>query len=651
MADRKGFTKYNIQYGLILRSPIGHSKLLGFNLPNLDKSFFILKGEDLEGNNSISFIDGDIPIFASGEIAYKGQPLLALFGPDFESVEIALSKITPITEPIDEESGPTEFIEPYEYSFGKEQIPSDEELSKMRKTESEFTFNATLFSNPYRYATYAWLDGKGITIESPSQWEEPIRKNVSYHTGISENLIEIINQKHFSKRDEYLITPVIFSVIAAIAAKKTGLPTRMRSVARAARPQFKIKKTTYFDEEGNMAFEDADMSVDQGAYPIAPHELQRQAMAGLLPLYRVGRFRGRVSILKSFNAPASFSGGLGYPEASAASSVHISKLPMKNTLTPIQYFDSFDSGSTKFNDILPSIDISEYQDSIEKISELSSYNRKWMTNSLMKSEFGLMGNIRGIGFAMAVGIAGFSTTFAKHSPFEAQITYTQKHNISLNTSGSSSRDIEYWKSIIENEIVEKKGSEGALIFIERSSDTIDSGPDTLNRFTSCLTPQLKEAAMKIDSIKDKEKPPISIRFKVENPNSPCEFEPSGFGAEIIELSISEYSYKPVVRNIWATLNLDNVINTKDVKERIKRHILLTLEECGAVLSNTCKINLSIVDHNKNDGILSSIVAIAKSMTMGAFLNALKQATGKESPELPTGAVNIESLLSGRSNEN
>ena len=56
---------------MILRSTEAGRKLEGFEMPELDSRFFVLKAENIPGANEINIMGTKIPLLASDFIAYK----------------------------------------------------------------------------------------------------------------------------------------------------------------------------------------------------------------------------------------------------------------------------------------------------------------------------------------------------------------------------------------------------------------------------------------------------------------------------------------------------------------------------------------------------------------------------------------------------
>ena len=649
MAEPKKFERHILRCGLVLKSKEADVRLLGFDMPQLDNRYQVLTGKDLVECSDISFFGSSMPILAVDTISYVGQPILALFGPDYESVELMMSNIKPITEPLDTKPEIDSPYPPLEFSWGIEEKPEEEILNKLKKVETNFSFDHSVFFSALRYYVTVWQDGKNIHIQSPMQWPELVRSSVSKITGVNKKNIILHELHHASKHDEYLIMPAIIASIASIIASQTGSPVEIRTIGESARAGIKVKRTAYANEEGKLIYDNVQMNVDQGAYPFAFEEFQRQAMTGLLPYYAVKSFNARINIHKSNNYPASFCGSLGYCEALAATEYHTSRLSDLSSMTPAQMRDSIEKEKTRFTDYVPSYNIETHRNNTLKIADDSIFNRKWTANTFQRGEFGLVGFLRGIGFATGSSIAGFSTTMASECNFMAQITYTQNQNITLNSSALVGNvDTKYWRSLIESKFAKDEDFE-SVIFLEQAPETLDSGPDVLSRLTCKFTPQLAAAAKYLNTIKNTEKQPNIMRFEAENTISPCEFEYSGYGAMVTEIKVSRQDYMPVVRRIWAYFSLSVIIQERDVRERAKRAILNTLNECGAVIADDFELNLSFYTHPDGAESISSLPTLSNALTMASFANALYQVAGEEASSLPTSARKLQETIRGGKN--
>lgn len=636
MAERKNFSRYNMRCGILLRAPEGQCRITDLSIPELDSRYLALTGNDIPGNNTFSFLSGNMPIIAKETLSYPGQIVLALFAPDYESASLMMRNIKLETEHL-ADAVPVDVPDSLEYSWGERQ----EEESRYKEVTSHFTLEH--IGRPTRriYSVTAWLDGANMHIEAPTEWVELVRETVEKATGYPKRNITVHTMPYTARHDEYLIEPAILAAIAATAAIRSGLPSEIRTEGMYSRPEIKVDRTTETDEDGKPVYETAVMTVDQGAFLFASEEYQRQAMTGLIPPYPLKAFRASVRIASSSNYPAAFCGSLGYSEALAATEYHISRLADKSGVTPALYRLSIEKEKRKFTDYIPGYDLEETKKCIKKAADEASYDRKWAANSFQKDEFGLLGYLRGVGISSGVGISGFSTTLSKELGFSLMMTFTQKHNVTVNTSAlNHPGTIKIWKDRIAERII--PGRPEGVMFLDHGPDTIDTGPDVLSRLVASLTPQLESAAKRLSVLKDTEKLPVSIRLDAENTYYPCEFENSGCGAIVAEIIIEKESMIPVARNVWAAFAFPTIMDETSLRNSIKRTIMMTLSENGMRLPADFSIHLDISETGTEDTV-ASVQQLARGLTLGAAMNALAQALG-EKAVLPINAERINRIF-------
>lgn len=647
MADRKTFSRYNMRCGLVLKAKEAGVKLLGFDIPQLDQRFTVITAKDLENSNQISFFGGSMPLLAKDKIEYVGQPLLALFGPDSESVELVMEKITVKTEALEKDGEKRNLdIPTLSFSWGQEEVPKEENLREMKKVDSIFKINHTTFISTLRYTVSAWLENNVLHIQTPTQWPDLVRSTVASAAGMDKKSVIIHTLPYYPRHDEYLIYPAVYASLAAIVALSSKLPVEIRSVGEAAKAGVVVKRTTYLNEENRPINESVVMSVDQGAYAFASSEYQRQAMAGLIPLYNVKSFKAEIIIMKSQNPPASFSGSLGYAEALAASEHHTSRISEKIGYTPAQIRDIMERGKTRFTDYAPPYSL-EGKKRVDSIVKKSFFNRKWASNSFHRGDFGLLGCIKGVGIATGVGISGFSTSMIQSEEFFASISYTAKRHIVIaSTAPTTSYKEKTWKNTIASKLSDKIEVDN-ITFTDQGTEGLDGGPDVLSRYSTLYTNQIATAAKSLSTILEKgNKNPVQLRFKTEVGSTPCEFEYSGFGAMIIEIEISKVDYLPMVKEAWGSFSISDLQQENENRHIARRMILNTIKECGGTLSESFKLNLEFTLSADPADQNAPIGSIVRGLTLSAFSNAICQAAGEEASYLPVSAKKLEKILNG-----
>ncbi|MGI6480529.1 MAG: hypothetical protein ACOXZ2_02935 [Sphaerochaetaceae bacterium] len=118
MAEKEK-TDSQVLYGVIVRATIERGSILATTLPPLKEGYYSLDAKDLGNNNFISIGTNQIPLFAPGEVSYKGEPILALFGLDKETLIIKAGEIEFDFQLSQEEISPSN-IEPSQVWLGSD---------------------------------------------------------------------------------------------------------------------------------------------------------------------------------------------------------------------------------------------------------------------------------------------------------------------------------------------------------------------------------------------------------------------------------------------------------------------------------------------------------------------------------------------------
>ncbi len=214
MAERKNFSRYNMRCGLVLRADKADVHLDGFEMADLDARFLAITAKDIPGENTIDVMGTKIPLLADDYISYVGQPLLVLFGPDYESTELAVEKIKPITTALEEKEKTqrTELPPRLLFSWGLE---NEEEVNKakqsMRKVESSLWVLPCTLKSHIRYDVLSWVETNGtVHIQTPTQWPELVKKTAAGATLLQSEAVVIHNEEYLAEYDEMLLTPAIY---------------------------------------------------------------------------------------------------------------------------------------------------------------------------------------------------------------------------------------------------------------------------------------------------------------------------------------------------------------------------------------------------------------------------------------------------------
>lgn len=87
------FDKSGCLYAALIRSPTQNGKLKSISIPDLPEGYFYYTSEDIPGNKDMEFNKSITKIFGYDNVAYEGEPLGILFGPDEQTVFSLLDEV------------------------------------------------------------------------------------------------------------------------------------------------------------------------------------------------------------------------------------------------------------------------------------------------------------------------------------------------------------------------------------------------------------------------------------------------------------------------------------------------------------------------------------------------------------------------------
>ncbi len=632
MAERRtNISKLTMHYGKIF-----HAQTLGkisvFNKPDLDERFLTLQAEDFPNSPNAEAWGSTFPILAHQEISYKGQPLVAVFGPDYEIVTRAINNIKYTTVPeqkekeLFEDNVPTESLE-----WGN--ITEAVEKPELKQISSEYSFGFRKSFRKEVLTCTAWQDNNMLNIEIPCQWPEIVKDAVANSIGLSKSEIIIHQLDYYAPLDEYLIIPALVAPLAALACIKLSSPIQLREPVTSFSPKTSIKRTSYCNAEGKVIAENVEMDIDQGAFPLIEKEVLRHALTGLLPNYPVSAFSAKARVVKSNRTPCTFFGSLSFADALTASQLHACKIAKAFDKDILSWETGFNEEKRRFTDYLPSIELKDLVQQATSLAKKTTFLRKWTSYDIQAGDLSLLKFSRGIALATSPGISGFSTSFYKDNDYKIKLTLNEKNNLVIASSLYKKGVIaENWALALKKELNQLEDS--SISFNDKENSVIDSGPETLGICFGQIPQQLIEGCQNLISSKNKR--PVSEYITPQDTFFPCEFENQGSVSIIIESQVDAISLSPVVSQVHASFVFGKVMNMTQLKSQLYNTISETIRTCGATFStdplNPYKVELEIKT-NPSDNIFT-LNSTLKGLVQTAVLSSFSQAIGKEITTLP-----------------
>ena len=641
---RSSQNKSNKFYGVVLNSGKAGVRIKNISLPDLGERYFTLRKQDFPSNGVLSVFSGSVPVLSEDNILFPQQPVMAVFGPDNESVAMQAKNIQFEYESLDD--GQNHFN--FEDGFTDSLIigSRSENTGNMREIKTKFRTKAASYTSSTIISCEAWQEGDKMHIEVPTQWPQLIRVNVAQLLSLDASNVIVHQMPCNPLHNEYLICPAVLAYIAAMGTIRAGVPVVLSGNACSDSPLLSVERTTWCTEDGKPVYEECTMEAELGAFQIEDKEYIRQALAGLIPNYTLSYFNASVTTKRSASRPSLFYSGCGYADALFTSEAHLSHIASAFEI-PVPQWKEYVSrdGKRSFTDYLPSVQLSPLVELERDIVEKSDFNRKWSSYETQHNDYSVIPFNRGVGIACGISVAGFSTTLARQVSSQAKITLTEKQNVTLLTSFMEDNGFESTvKNIISGEV--DLGSDGEVMVLDNDGVLIDSGPDMLSRNRASFLSQLAGACSKLNIQRKEEKPPISLYFACDDNLMPCEFDQRGRAAVIIEIRVDNISFIPVATGAWVSVDIGRLDNRKNIEAEVRSTITRTLSECGALLSTESErpFSISFSVHETIAEYSSALTQAVDALTRAAFLSALNQCVPAIEEGLPVSPSDIQKAL-------
>ncbi len=678
MAEKRQGTpnKLTTFHGIILRSPIAEGQIVEIQAPAMDATFLVIAARDIVGNNRVQVFDTQLPLLASSQVTYLGQPVLALFGHDVESVELKAQEfrftfrlpanegeepqtvvLAPqIVEPAWRDTDTTltaaghaaQNISPRIHQWGDVDELFAKEGTKVVKRTYLFrrmSSNTTSITHATAVATE-----DQIRISVPTQWPFHVRDTVCEATMTPKKKITVTQVPYYAAYDEKLLEPSFLAALAALASRKTNLPIEMQSQHSVFSPEILIERSSALDSTGKPIAEIVEVSVDQGAYPLFSNELGSQLIAGLVPLYPLQAMRIQITTFTSPMPPSSFFGDLGYSKAVACTEAHYSDLARESGMNPADWrFKNLEESAQQTAQIA-SLRFSRLKELLTSLCDASDYQRKHAAYSTKLPQLYKLSTFlnyaRGIGIACGAGISGFSNSFRYSQQFNIGVTLDANDQTTINTSlPTSTSSSAVWKSIVSRSL----GVDDTDInFVSDPMVLIDSGPAVLSRNIGRLPLLFEKACEQIKAQRFIEPLPITSTVNAKAMASGSQFTSDSWAALVLELQMDTVSLRPVVNKVWATFDFGYVHDKTALESKIHNIIVRTLVENGAILCNSPQreftMDIQISSQSKGEPI--SISSVLHGLVMAALKDAIGQSLDGQLPYLPVTAEDILANIKG-----
>lgn len=654
---------------LFCASKVGHFSSLEMEE---NKNICVLDASDCD--EIITVIDDSCPVFPTDTALYAGQPLLAVFGKDHESVDVFCKKIRVV---YDDESLPTKSEETGTellWSYGEaDQYFSEEPKEGFRRIKSLFDVKSYKSASINDRHTYAFMDGDVLRINVASQWPLMIKREVAKAMNMDPKKVIVYNQEYYAPNDQLLNTPLFTAVIAAKASVKTGSAVVLTSEMSSFSPAVKAHIESVVDSKGAPVALLTDAVVDAGAFASFRSELCLGLLAGMVPPYSIKAMKSRVRVFRSLSAPANIFSDAGYSLGMCMVESHFSKVARLTGSAPDIWKTRYLAKTELHDCIKDSTRFEAIEKTIENAVKDSEFSRQYAVDNQSGIKHSRINPFidysRGIGIASGEGNQGFSYCFnlLKDSNISVRMDADRSVTISCGSAPGSIM-LHTWAMIVSKVL----GVDESDVFFEdiNADGVSDIGPSALSRDIRYVSSWIFETCTSIKkALEAGEELPIvrhsSAPMPEKNNNTdPLEtrrgsvFENTHWkgvitgtdcsGTAVVSLSIDPVLLTPRIDGVWLSIAMGRIVNRPRFLRKVRQTAANIISEICPCAELSCRIELDLSEDS--NGPLSSATALIRGLVSSALLNALSQALSSSVTTVPVTADLIASVLESSNKE-
>lgn len=643
----------NMLHGQIIRSQIARGKVTSITIPPLSDDFLLISSHEIPGSNSISVHDTTMPLLSSERIHYRGEPVMALFGPDREAVSMTAAQIAVGYESEESETNIDDQQNVLEVSWGKA-----EELIEMSSEIVEYTYMNHSEDSGSQHPTgaFAELDDSGtVIITTATQWPFHVRNTVSEVCGRAKRGVIVHQLDYEPTVGQTLIYPSLYAALAAVAAVRTKKPCRIIDDFPTSRPEMIITRKTALNHQRYPIAETVEVQVNQGCYPLFSSEIREQTLAGITPTYALEAFSARIHTASPPVMPRHYFEGLGFSHSLFTSEAHAANLAMYAGINPVNWkmLAIRENPERPSHIIQPKV--IQSKELLEAVVQSSDFLRKYAVYEMQKKRSRnistFTGYARGIGIAAGQGINGFSRLFQYERNYSVSVTLEVNDHLDITTSFLPAETAGLWKQTAEGIL----GVPAQQISIAQAETLAqDSGPEILYRDSTVINLLISRCCESIKNQRFKEPLPITVKRSLRR-TADCDretqkkplFDYLSTSALALELEIDPVTLIPRILGIWAAVQCGSLhdkasLHGKILGEVRKELSFLTGSEYQA--AHFPDMELSFFSPVGN---YSNPLPGIRGLLLASYTAALTQALNTPFTSIPAGPQEILEALGGR----
>jgi CO/xanthine dehydrogenase Mo-binding subunit len=570
-------------FAATIRSPIAKGRLRGVEFPSTP-FYTLITAKDIPGTNQLE--DFPVPVLASDELSYIGEPVAILVGPH----EARLREYAEQCKVIAEEEPPV--FATGGNVFAERTLSIDESTPEPAASEDPPNVIAGAYKTGIQEHWYAdphgatavFAEGR-LTVYAAGQWLFHIKRSAAKVLGIPLESALVEPARIGMHLDGKIWYPSLIACHAALGAFITKKPVKLiltkqedfRYSPKRNATAIEIRST--LRNTGDIAETDIRITADLGAQDVFTDETLDRTCLGCLGAYSLGRVRLSAAAVSTNIPPQGPLSGFGLSQGFFALERQVSRIADALGQDPAEWRKKhIRKGSLPIGVPLEEPPLEEL---IDAAAAMSGYYRKWSAYQLLRnkrhsSEWKVKDEpIRGVGIAAAYQGSGFLYDGSDRGVYGVEATFQADGVLEIATSVTSSNYtyIRTWREMA----AEILSIEGELIRIRLgNTDTApDSGPGSNSRNVAAIAGLVESACKAIQKRRLAEPLPITVRQSF-SPALQIPWEGSsppigrlfngqslthlGWACAVAEVEIDPEDHTPRIRGIWLSVDGGRILS-------------------------------------------------------------------------------------------
>ncbi|PKL25449.1 MAG: hypothetical protein CVV47_05170 [Spirochaetae bacterium HGW-Spirochaetae-3] len=587
------FPRMEAVYVGTVRSPVSRGTVVSMSLPHLPREYRSITADDIPGARFLDVNGASVPVLASGSVAYKGEPLALIVGPDKRKVAAAI-EMTRVR--VDEAAA--------EYSFetcDSSRVAAGERFES-GDVESAFKAAARVVEGDYRVGpqdhyysepqgSAAAYDYDKLVVFSSTQWPFHVRDAVAATLGVKKDEVIVRPTLLGTHLDGKLWYPSLLACHASLAAVICGRPA-MILLSRKEDFLYTTKRAPILasyragmDESGRLVALDARIMVNFGAYAPFADRIIGRSMRSAAGGYACPNVRITAKAVITDLPPMGAFVGLGTGPVTFAVERLAEDCASAAEQDPSEWRSANAAGRNDSTLGSPLKKAAPYDALAERLLAMSDYPRKRSSFELIRKRRADPSAVPGYGIGLAFGPQLSANVFGRdgsESP-SVEVTLTKDSSLIIQTSlipGSRSTAA-IWKELAAAPLGLHPDS---VTIMSSGTDTVpDSGPDALSRNITVVTKLIESAATGLASKRFREALPITVkktsraRRSKAAPVSPL--DDSSWGGAVVEMELDAVDGRPMVRGVWLAIKAGRILSRKAAATSVEHDAALALGLC------------------------------------------------------------------------